>query len=140
MSNPPEEPVWDVLFYDGDCGLCHRAVAWVLRKDAEAGRFRFSPLRGQYIQSVLSESERAALPDTLVVRTVQGRTLMRSAALAYILERLGHTTTAAVLRGIPRPLADLAYRLVAAVRHGLLARPSRSCPATPPHLKARFLP
>ncbi|HZH02738.1 MAG TPA: DCC1-like thiol-disulfide oxidoreductase family protein [Myxococcaceae bacterium] len=35
----------DILFYDGGCGLCHRAVRFVLARDP-AGRFRFAPLGG----------------------------------------------------------------------------------------------
>ena len=35
-----------VLFYDGDCGLCHRCVAWASARDRR-GRVRFAPLHGE---------------------------------------------------------------------------------------------
>ena len=45
---------------------------------------------------------------------------------------------AAALWLIPRPLADAAYRLVAAIRYRLFGRPAESCPLLPPEFLERF--
>ena len=36
----------DLLFYDGTCGLCHRAVTFALARDPDGSRFRFAALQG----------------------------------------------------------------------------------------------
>lgn len=136
MMAVPREP--ETIFYDGHCGLCHRTVTWVLREDADGSRFRFAPLQGEYIKTVLSDEQRKGLPDSIVVLTHDGRLLLRSAAVAHILERLGHTTRATLLRLLTRPVADLGYRFVAAVRHLIFAKPADACPMMPPELRPRF--
>ena len=35
-----------VLFFDGECGLCHRSVAWFQRHDRRRV-FRYAPLQGE---------------------------------------------------------------------------------------------
>ena len=35
--------VENVIYYDGECGLCHLAVRFILRVDSK-GKFYFSPL------------------------------------------------------------------------------------------------
>ena len=79
----PAEP--ELLFYDGGCGLCHRAVRFVLWADPEGRAFRFAPLGGDTFQALVSAGERERLPDSLVVRTTEdGRLLTRSTARASI--------------------------------------------------------
>jgi predicted DCC family thiol-disulfide oxidoreductase YuxK len=67
--------------------------------------------------------------------------LTRSSAVVAILDRLGGwwRVLAALLRAIPRPLRDLGYDAIAAVRKKLFATPTSSCPILPPTLRARFL-
>jgi len=84
--------------------------------------------------------ERAELPDSIVVRTSEGRTLLRSAAVLHVLRRLGGWPRAAgeVLRLLPERLADLAYAGVARVRKRVFGTKSEACPMLPRHLRARF--
>lgn len=128
----------DVIFYDGHCGLCHRTVKWVLREDAGGDRFLFAPLQGEFIKQVIAPPQREALPDSIIVRTADGQVLTRSSAIVHILDRLGHRVRATLLWLIPRPLRNLGYNAVAAVRHRLFARPNDACPLMPPELRARF--
>lgn len=128
----------DVIFYDGHCGLCHRTVKWVLREDAAGERFVFAPLQGDFIKQYVSDAERASLPDSIIVRTGDGRLLMRSSAIVHILDRLGHRFRAGLLGAIPRAVRDLGYNTVARVRHLLFARPNEACPMMPPELRGRF--
>lgn len=135
-----QEP--EYIFYDGHCGLCHRAVKFVLAHDRSGNTFRFAPLQGQTIQSYISAERRASLPDSFVVLTREGALLMRSSASLYILERLGGgwRILANIVRVIPRGLRDLVYDFVARTRYHLFGRRDDVCPVVPPDLRARFDP
>jgi predicted DCC family thiol-disulfide oxidoreductase YuxK len=133
----------DVLFYDGTCGLCHRFVRLVLAEDAGGGStLGFAPLQGATFSSTFSQHERASLPDTLVVRTADGQTLVRSRAVRRVLDRMGGLwrLAARVTAALPTGLADASYDVVARVRSRLFTRPQAACPVVPPELRARFLP
>jgi predicted DCC family thiol-disulfide oxidoreductase YuxK len=132
----------EYIFYDGHCGLCHRAVKFVLKHDRSGNAFRFAPLQGETIQSHIPAERRASLPDTFVVLTRDGTLLMRSNASLHILERLGGgwRILANISRVIPRGLRDLMYDFVARVRYRLFGRRDDLCPVVPPNLRARFDP
>ena len=141
MSSDPAEP-HDLLFYDGYCALCHRWVKRVLKHDAE-GRFLFAPLQGTTFGQRLSESQRNALPDSILVLTPDGRLLTRSAAVSHIVDRLHRPAKLfwiTLPMRLPRPLADLLYRLVARIRHRVFGRTNETCPMLPAELRERFLP
>src|SRR5262249_34407799 len=86
---PRPSAVTDLLGYDGHCGLCHRAVRFVLAEDQSGTAFRFAPLDCEAFRAALSEAERARLPDSFVVLTPDGRVLTRSRAVRHVLRRLG---------------------------------------------------
>ncbi len=131
----------EVLFYDGYCGLCHRAVRFVLARDPAGDRFCFAPLGGELFRALVGESERAGLPDSLVLRAVGGALLPRSAAVLHILRRLGGlwAIAAFLARLVPAAVWDTLYDSIARVRYRLFARPPGTCPVVPAHLRSRFL-
>jgi predicted DCC family thiol-disulfide oxidoreductase YuxK len=130
--------IQDLLFYDGDCGLCHRWVRFVLDHDPDGSRFRFAPLGGETWRAA---KVTGGVPDSLVLVTADGRVLFRSAAVLEIGERLGgHWKTLARIAGLlPRWLLDLGYDGVARARKHIFARPAGSCPIVPADLRDRFL-
>src|ERR1700689_3400113 len=79
----------EYLFYDGHCGLCHRAVRFVLRHDRGGRAFRFAPLQGSTFRARVAEERRVGLPDSVVVLTRDAELLVRSAASLHIFRRLG---------------------------------------------------
>lgn len=131
----------DLMFYDGGCGLCHRSVAFVVRRDRDGSRFRFAPLGGPAFLDAIPAAERGALPDSIVVRTADGRTLVRSAAVLHVGRRLGGVWAALARAAglVPRPLLDWGYDGVARIRGRLFAPPAGACPMLPAELRARFL-
>ena len=131
----------ETVFYDGHCGLCHGGVKFIVRRDT-AGAFRFAPLQGPTFESSISPAERAAMPDSMAVRTADGRLLLKSDAWRYILRRLGGIwkALAAVVSIVPRPLQDIAYDFVARIRFRIFGRREEVCPVLPPELRRRFLP
>lgn len=133
------------LFYDGGCGLCHRAVRFALAEDPDGSRFAFAPLQGRHLGERLDARARAGLPDSLVLLeegAAQGgrRVLTRSRAVRALLSRLGGywRILALAAAAVPVGAGDVAYDAVARVRHALFAPPPEACPVTPPSLRERF--
>lgn len=133
---PPE-----TVFYDGQCGLCHAAVRFVVHRDRRAA-FQFAPLAGETFRRQVPQAARQSLPDTLVVRRAAGDLLIRSTALVHLLRRLGGVwgVVATLVGAVPRPLRDGAYDAVARARRRWFAPPASACPKIPSHLRNRFLP
>lgn len=142
------DPAWvrpksggkDVLFYDGSCGLCHRAVRFVMAEDVDGTRFTYAPLFGETFEAHVPAAQRASLPDSVIVRTTEGRILARSDAALHILERLGGLwrALASIGRIVPRPIRDLVYDGIARIRKRLFATPKDVCPLLPPAFRGRF--
>ena len=130
------------LFYDGHCGLCQRSVRLILAEDATGTAFRFAPLQGETFESLLTASEREALPMSLVVRTEKGMLLTRSSGVLHILRRLGGVwrLLAGMLALLPPAVRDGLYDGVARIRHRIFARPTETCPLMPSAVRARFDP
>ena len=128
------------LFYDGACGLCHRAVRFVLAEDRDGRGFRFAPLASEAFLQEVPASLRDALPDSLVLVTPDGQVRVRSAALIETGRRLGGLwlLLAGLSRALPQTALDRAYDAIAAVRHRLFQRPVEACPLLPADLRARF--
>ena len=142
---PPPAPVGnrtDLLFYDGGCGLCHGLVKFLIARDPAGTRFGFAPLHGQAFRGRYGEAERGELPDSMVLRTVDGRTLVRSRAVLQIGKRLGGAwrVLAQAASLLPVWLLDWGYDRIARLRRHLFARPDGACPLVPPELRERFLP
>jgi predicted DCC family thiol-disulfide oxidoreductase YuxK len=114
----------------------------VLWADRGGLRFRFAPLGGPTFVNLTTEADRARLPDSLVVRTEDGRLLTRSAAVIHLLKRLGGLWRVIGALGgcLPRSLLDWTYDGIARVRHRLFAKPDDACPVVPAELRARFDP
>jgi predicted DCC family thiol-disulfide oxidoreductase YuxK len=130
----------EVLFYDGECALCHGFVRLLLAEERTA-TLRYAPLQGRHFAESVDETVRKALPDSLAFRTDKGELLARSEAVAQILERLGGiwTVLGYLLRWIPRPMRDAAYDSIGAIRYRLFGRAPETCPRIPSPLRARLI-
>ncbi len=130
-----------IVFYDGSCGLCHRAVRFLLAEDRNGTVFRFAPLDSDTFHAAVPESARATLPDSIVMLGADGTLRVRSAAILAIGAQLGGLwrVLATVVGVLPRALLDVAYDAVARVRRQVFTRPKTACPLLPPHLRARFV-
>ncbi len=132
----------ELVFYDGHCGLCHRSVRFILAEDRTGEAFRFAPLDSDTFRTAFSESTRATLPDSLVVRTTEGTILTRSVAVLHVMQRLGGLwrVLGIVVQLIPLTLRDRMYDGIARMRHRLFQAPVSSCPIIPANLRVRFMP
>lgn len=138
-SPATEPPAGAIVFFDGVCSLCNATVDFLLRHDRD-GRLRFASLQGETAARLLPTAVRRELR-TLVLLTETGEQYIRSAAAVRILWRLGGgwRLAAAALWLIPRPLRDLGYRLVAALRYRLFGR-RETCRVPTEADAARLLP
>jgi predicted DCC family thiol-disulfide oxidoreductase YuxK len=133
-----------VVFYDGVCAFCNGAVRWLIERDAR-GRLHYAPLQGETARTLraLQPERFPADIDTMVyaVRESGGWQLwLRSRAALHILEELDvEPLWRTILRVLPRPLADLGYRVFAASRYRVFGKLD-ACPIPPPELRGRFLP
>jgi predicted DCC family thiol-disulfide oxidoreductase YuxK len=135
-KNPTEKVT---LFYDGVCGLCHRAVRFVLAEDRTGRACDLAPLQSELFASSVTTPEE--VPDSIVLRRADGTLLFRSAAVMHAMERLGGSWRVAAvgLRVIPAPIRDVVYKFIARIRSRLFRQPDGFCPIVPQHLRARFV-
>ena len=127
------------IFYDGDCGLCHWFITFVVPRDRHHA-FRYAPLDSDTFRSAVPAADRTQLPDSVVVMTADRQLLSRSAAVLHVMRRLGGmwSAFAVIARIVPRPLRDWVYDRVAASRRRWFAPPPGVCPVMPPELRQRF--
>src|SRR6188508_2010974 len=71
-----------ILFFDGDCGLCTRAVQWCLTHDHKH-TLRFAPLQGSTYAAVTNAGKPTEL-NTLVLLDEDGLHVRSSGALRMI--------------------------------------------------------
>jgi predicted DCC family thiol-disulfide oxidoreductase YuxK len=139
----------DRLFYDGECGLCHHSVRFILAEEGNTPkplRLRFAPIGSDAFSQMISTNTSlhpSDLPDSIVLELGDGRILTRSSAVLEIANRMGGfwrvMAQAAELGGLlPHSVLDIAYDGLARIRKRLFARPKESCPILPPALRTRF--
>lgn len=144
LTGPATDPA--CLFYDGDCGFCHRSVRFILSEDLGTPselRLRFAPLGSETFQRTLAahpDLDPEALPDSILLVTEDARMLTRSAAVLEIASRLGGFWRLVALVGnaLPARPLDRAYETLASVRKHLFTPPADACPILSPELRARF--
>lgn len=128
-----------VLIYDGECGLCHGLVRWVLRRD---GGERFllaavqSPAGSALARRCGIDPARA---DSMILWS-EGRGHLRSDAVFEVLRILGGGWKALrIFRHLPRGLRDGFYNLVARSRQRFFKSPD-ACTPPLPGIGRRYLP
>jgi predicted DCC family thiol-disulfide oxidoreductase YuxK len=132
-------PATHILFFDGVCGLCNRAVHFVLTHDRRV-RFRYATLQGAFAARELPpRGGNPADLDTMYVLTAGGQLLQQSRAVFFVLRELGGPWRAlSWLRVLPRALSDRAYRVVARSRYRPFGRLD-ACPIHGPAERGRFI-
>ncbi|MHC4814076.1 MAG: thiol-disulfide oxidoreductase DCC family protein [Planctomycetota bacterium] len=132
-----------ITFYDGDCGLCHRAVRFVLSEDRTGLASDFACLGGPTFEYVFGENQELAdsLPDSMVVHREDGTLLVKSAAMMCLMRRLGGVWRLAAwgLGLLPLALRDWFYDFVARRRRRWFGPPEGTCPLISARLRERFL-
>jgi predicted DCC family thiol-disulfide oxidoreductase YuxK len=105
-----------VVLYDGECGLCHRSVKFLIARDRS--QLWYAPLQGETAAAL--RARHPEIPKTLesVVLVDNGRVHLRSKAFLYGARYLTAPWRWAYhLRWLPAFLLDLGYRVVARIRY-----------------------
>ncbi len=132
-----------LVFFDGDCVTCHRAVMFLMRRPAR-DRFRFialETLRGTPWQQRIADQLGMNLSTSIVVAK-QGKLYARSAALLCLINDLGWPWRLLLVGHIvPTFLVDAAYDAFARVRYRIFGKaPLASfCEPLPPELRRLVL-
>lgn len=111
-----------LIFFDGDCALCHRAVLQILKEDTKQ-IFVFAPLEGETAKEILiGPNARYAREDSLILvesfRSDRRRFWVRSKAVFRIYWLMGSRWIGWMCY-LPAWMSDWAYRWVAKHRHRL---------------------
>ncbi|AMY10039.1 hypothetical protein LuPra_03267 [Luteitalea pratensis] len=126
-----------VIIFDGDCLFCQRSVRFIHRHD-RANAYRFAARQTSVGTRLLGDVGVGLAPNSMVLIDDEGIWL-RSDAVLRIAGRLGAPwSVARILLGVPRPLRDGVYRIVARVRHRL-ARFLPACELPDAALRAKIL-
>ena len=111
------------MLYDGTCGLCSRAVRFLLVRDP-AGRLRFRALADPETRAWLTRQGLGDLPDTMVFLE-GGQAYLRSEAVRRACRHLRAPWpwVGVALGLLPRRWRDAAYDGIARRRHRWFAPP-----------------
>jgi predicted DCC family thiol-disulfide oxidoreductase YuxK len=118
MTGWPDD---DVILYDGVCIFCSRWVRFVIARDAQR-RFRFTPIQSGYgTRLARAFGIDPADPDTNAV-IHGGVAYFKSDAALTVLSSLPGWGWVRVLFGVPKPLRDAVYNLVARNRYKIFGK------------------
>jgi predicted DCC family thiol-disulfide oxidoreductase YuxK len=137
---PSLQPANQPIFFDGQCALCHGFVRFVLKEDRSTRPFLFAPLQGDFVRGAIAEDVRGEVPDSLVVLDEKNNVFVRSAAVIYVMKRLGGIwfLAALLMSFLPRALLDFGYVAVASLRKMIFGATKEMCPLVPPQYRARL--
>ncbi len=140
MPEPAPNPI---VLYDGVCGLCNRAVQFLLRRDRH-DRLRFASLQSDFAATLLKRHgiDHKDL-DTVYVVLNQGEAdealLAKSDAFLLFVKEIGGVWSIARLgRIIPRPMRNRLYDFVARHRYQVFGKYD-ACMLPDPRHKHKFI-
>ena len=123
--------VENVIYYDGECGLCHLAVRFILRIDSKS-KFYFSPLSNLDINLKNIDS---------IILKKDNKVFYEGMAIIMIFQNIDNNWNylAKVLKLIPINVLDTAYRWVSRNRAKISVKKVSSCPMVPSYYQKRFI-
>ena len=131
-----------LVLYDGECGLCDRAVQWILKNDKKV-QFAFAPLQGEVAKKEAAQllEQEPDLDSLVLVENYEGserRLLVRAKAVLRIAWLIGGAwALIGWLHVLPGWVLDWLYNLVARNRHRLF-RKEPFCKIPTPEERQRF--
>lgn len=113
-------------------------MTFIARRDPNA-YFRFGASQSEAAASLLADHGLTRDSARSIILIEDGLVYLRSTAALRIARRMSAPwNLAAVLLWVPRPLRDLAYGIVAAVRYRI-AGTSNACEIPPPEIRERLI-
>jgi predicted DCC family thiol-disulfide oxidoreductase YuxK len=125
-----------IVFFDGVCGLCNRAIDFLMRHDKRKVLL-FAPLQGTTAAALLPPGEAAALSS--MVYYSKGKLSYRTRAILNLLWDMGGWwTLTAIFRIFPPFLRDIFYNWMASSRYKWFGK-KETCRIPTVEERARFL-
>lgn len=127
-----------IVFYDGECGLCDKAVQFIIPRDP-AGRFRFAAQQSEIGGRLLEAYGYREQGINTIVLLEDGRIYTRSTAALRIARRLSGAWP--LLYGfivVPGLLRNAVYGFIAKNRYRWFGK-ADACRLPKPNEKGRFL-
>jgi len=129
--------VGGIILFDGTCAFCERSVRFIATRDN--GYFKFGASQNPEGQALLARfgTTREAARSLILIESDQ--IYLRSDAVLRIAGRMNAPWKyARVFLIVPRPVRDLVYRVIAAIRHRIAGR-SNACEVPPPEIRSRLI-
>jgi len=119
------------IFYDGDCGLCHRFVVFTLQNMREE-IFVFSPQKGASFNKYKNKAKEVD-QSIIIYNEENGSFFYKGNAIRFMFLyfKWPWKAIAYLLNCFPPVLLDILYDCVAKIRHKLFKKPKGSCPILP---------
>ena len=126
-----------IIFFDGICGLCNRAVDFLLKHDHKSA-LQFAPLQGTTARARLQAPDVDSLSTLVIIDGDQ--TLRKSDGVLHALAALGGgwKLLSMTLAIFPRALRDFVYDRVASNRYAWFGKRD-TCRLPTPEERRRFL-
>lgn len=125
-----------VIFFDGYCNLCNRAVQWIIRHDKE-GKYLLAPLNSAYAEKSIPSYVRDSVDSIVLLEG--GEIYLKSTAALIIAKNLSYWGM--LLYGliiIPPLIRNLIYDLIARFRYRWFGKQD-TCMVPSPDIANRFL-
>lgn len=125
-----------IILFDSDCLFCNKSIQLILKRDQHA-YFTFAPLNGVIGSRLKQEYHIPNTIDTLILIENGDYFTASTAALRIAKSLSGLYKLLFCFIGIPKPIRNYLYRLIATNRHKLIK--NKSCPLPSLEERKRFL-
>jgi predicted DCC family thiol-disulfide oxidoreductase YuxK len=132
-----------IVLYDGVCGLCNRAVQFLLKRDRH-DRFRFASLQSEFAANLLQRHgiDHNQLDTVYAVLDYgkPGEKLLSKGDAFLLFARVlgGIWSVARLVKVVPRPVRNWLYDFIAANRYRVFGK-AESCMLPDPAYRHKFL-
>ena len=126
-----------IILFDGTCAFCERSVRLIATRDH--GYFKFGASQNPEGRALLERFGTTREASRSIILIEEGQLYLRSDAVLRIASHMrAPWKYARVFLWVPRPLRDVVYRIVAAVRLRI-AGTSNACEIPPPEISERLI-
>ncbi len=130
-------PKYPILIYDGNCGLCHFAVQFILKHERNE-LIRFTPFQSEFAKDLLAHFKLNEEANNTVIFIEEGKAFIKSKAVVQLSKYLTpFYSLFYFLKYIP--FADFFYDMVAKNRYALFKKAKSSCLIPKSNYQNRFL-
>lgn len=125
-----------IVFFDGVCGLCNRAIDFLIRHDKRKV-LKFAALQGETASELLTQDDRTSL--STMIYYSNGKTFYRTAAILNLLWDMGgYWKLWSIFRIVPAFIRDIFYGWLSSSRYRWFGQ-KESCRIPTPEERERFL-